>query len=931
MLKLAREAFLLYPSSNRVLLSFPPLSLYSPYIIPQLRIIFPRYLQTEEMERRAEQLMKKGRARPAIFGSFLVPAPVDAKWGIDKELNEYSLTSMIVGNKIRPQEVDGERYSLCKLFSLTRKEDVCYPKSIRLYNLMPVGLPILDCIAIDSRNVDSYKYPSAKELKLFQNNRGVDYRSLFLDGTTEKIPVRELTVGSSTNEEIEDAWAFYEESRKVEKEIFPADFTPFKLISVPIPVEDYNILARNAGEDADFHRTGPPSDDMVEFPVKLLLGNALRYMIVISWPVMQSTSNPKVFKIKPHRPQNRLIEFLGAIQSPTGHNISQEFAVLKDNLVTFRRDQPNHQVSLQPWLDVRSLAKVTGWGLQDVSMAALMYGVTGSFTNTALLKGNSGWCVPWSRLPEEYQLSAIGQLKAHHILSVTLMTVLLRDILPDPDAFAAFTSRAPETPQYRCVSIFNEWVLDSFQMTELGENIAARYRTDLLDHIVSASNKSDTSPPRRVARWSELFSNWNPITMGGPRRLHPVRERTIAVIDIVRKSGFRTHGLEKEVDSFTLSYVRFGRTDSYITDDPPVVDGQLGLLAHPDVESSLMKVDPESLIASDLIRQGRSSLKSGRYSLYEYLRLNPNQIAACLKRFDKAGDIRKEFWLQHDSLYEDARIMHFRLMDKQADPVEWIEVRIQGRLTDLASAQDLAVKDAEDALFHAQLKKAAVVKARLFGTYGRRVGVLNRVPTLAEIKPKRPRPPPRPKTTTLPFTQMTPILAEKLSRIKGSRLRPKLARSNSLGSSSSKAVGSEGASSVEQESDLIDEGSADDEEQEVSSELDSSVDEVADSQQVTLNPVPVLDQGHKRKSDEMEAELLPPVKKTTSSGMTIKIPARKRSSVGNAAAMQTATASGVNKMPTRELRTRLVMRSEDQEDEQLNDDPAQHSWPVLED
>ena len=56
---------------------------------------------------------------------------------------------------------------------------------------------------------------------------------------------------------------------------------------------------------------------------------------------------------------------------------------------------------------------------------------------------------------------------------------------------------------------------------------------------------------------------------------------------------------------------------------------------------------------------------------------------------------------------------------------------------------------------------------------------------------------------------------------------------------------------------------------------------------------------------------------------------QKLSKIENA--MQTATASGLIKMPARELRTRVVMRSEDQEDEQLNDDPAQHSWPVLED
>lgn len=870
------------------------------------------------MERRAEQLMIKGRTRPTILGSFLVPAPVDRKWGNDKELNEASLTNMIVGNKIRSQGSDSDKHTLKKLFSLTKKEDVCYPKSIKLYNLMPVGLPVLDCVAVDSRNIGAYKYPSREEIKLYQDNRGVDYRSLFLSGTSEKIPFREIIVGSSSNEEIEDAWAFYDECRKAEQEIFPAEFTPFKLISVPIPTEDYNTLTRNAGKDAEPHRTGPPCDSMTQYPVKLLLGNALRYMILISWPVTQSSSNTKIYRIKPHRPQNRLIDFLGSIQSPTGHNISQEISVLRENLVALRADQPNHKVNLQPWFDVRPLAKVSGWALQDDSMTALMYGVTGGFINTTLLENNGEWCMPWSRIPEEFQLTAVGQLKAYHIITVTLMTVLLRDVLPDPDAFAALTERYPETPQFGCVTTFNEWVLESFQLTEVGEYTISKYRTNLLDHIVDTSDKSDASPPRRATRWSELFSNWNPITMGGPRHLHPVRERTIAVIDAIKGNGFSTHGLEKNVDRFTLDYIRFGRTASYITDDPPVNGGQLGLHAHPDVAESLMKVDPKSFIASDLIRQGNKSLKSGRYGLYEYMRLNPHKIATCIKRFDKRGDIRKEFWLQHDSLYEDTRIMQFRLADQQPDPVEWIETRIQDRLTDLASTQDLAVKDAEDALFHAKLKKLAVVKAKMFGTYGRRVGVLNRVPTLAEIKPTRPKPPPRVKATTLPFTEMTPHRVMNLAKFKGTRKRPlkplKLVRTHSPGGGTNKSVPASEAL---------------DEEQEVSSELDSSMEEDTVAPQPVLEPLStVAVSSRKRKGVDVVADLLPPVKKTTSSGMTIKIPARKAVATRTVPATQTTTSSGMSiRLPAR----KVVVRTGGKVEDQLDDDPVKHSWPSLED
>ena len=706
--------------------------------------------------------MQEARKKPAVVG-FLVPDPGDdrRKWGDKKPINKKSLVNLTTACKINQYSASRDRQTLNKFLSVCDKSMLCYPSELNLTDIMPLGVPLLDLLAVDTKQrYDSYKYPNVDEITLFQNNRGIDFNSLKPVKISTPLEVREITVGVSSDQEILSIWDWCDKKLEEEFEIYPSGTVSVDVEEIRIRKSDKNLILNAVGSSEPVI-TGSklsPGDKYYQWPVKILIGNGLRFMIVVSWPAEQVKNGIESYRIWPYKPQDILIDFLSSLPTAVGVGIKNDTSGLSNHYSEFN---PLHPLKMAPWLDLGPLAALCGWRLQATNMAALSMGIIGGLLDKISSRADGKWCLPWNTLPQEFKIYAAGDVKFGHIAFVVLSSILMRDIFPDPDS-AGFAADHTQESMVDCVCT---WIRNSLCETELwfDQRALPGDRKELIDcireRVEYKPNKFRFSytPPTRVTIWADLLGNWPPLSLGGPRFLHNVRQHVTVQNEILKKVSWEKWGKfsayqDPKEQGFVL-YMTFGQPNiSECSPDQPVPGGKLGLVNHPQLSKPIFRINPETMQIGTLIRTAGVQGRSQRHGVYEYARLHPEKIVNILKRFEKTGDISQEYWLQHDSLYEDLRLMVMRLHDQVPKKIEWIEKRICSRLKNTIAEEELAVFNARETLRIRELRLALLKEVEKEDFSMRRIGVVNVLPPL--YKNKKSSLPARMKTTNLPFPLM---------------------------------------------------------------------------------------------------------------------------------------------------------------------------------
>ena len=717
------------------------------------------------MERRALQRMQATRLRPAIVG-FLVPDPGESKreWGEKKKVNKKSLVQGCLSNKVNQYSPTRDQQTLYQFLYYNDKSSLCYPVTMNLRDIIPNEVPLLDLLVVDSKRPDAHQYPPLDELVFFQKNRGLDFTSHKPLGPSNIVPVREIMVGITSDKDIDDIWNWYNSMMDIEQKIYPSGVVSLDVEEIKMRKSDKDLVLAALGTN-DPVITGNklrPGDKWYQWPVKILIGSGLRFMIVVSWPA--ELIKNETYKIWPHKPQRKLIDFLASLHPAVGVGIKTDIVDLDQHFSEFSPDYP---LKMAGWLDLSTLAAMAGWRLQATNMASLSLGVLGGLMDKISSRADGKWCLPWEQLPIEFKIYALGDAKFGHMCFIVLSAILLRDIFPDQDAASFITShRGSQLPKLFC-----GWLVKSLTSTELWFDPRA-LPTDRKELIDCIRDRTQTptgkfvfsyTPPQRVAVWADLLGNWPTLSNGGPRWLHPVRAHSIEQDKVLRKH----HQFSKDIyfasDSLSepaIKYLTFQQSNiaTSFNSTTVVPEGKLGLLAPPWLEKDLLLIDPLSMKVGELIKSAKLQGRSQRFCIYEFARLNPLVIKDIIKRFDKAGDITKEFWLQHESLYEDLRLMHFNLFAKPIEPIQWIEDRIKKTNENLLKSEMDALAEAKRVYEIRAYRVATLKHLQDQGTELRRTGLVNSIPPLyrANLKTKNTQQQ-RPKTTNVPFPQMLPF------------------------------------------------------------------------------------------------------------------------------------------------------------------------------
>ena len=653
-----------------------------------------RYVKTEELEAEAEVIMKKKR-NSVGKSEFLVPEPLVRKWRT-KISNDNISKESLVKDTIKPHKIDpssGTRdIDTLKVFlSVNNKEDLCLPTTVELKDAIPVGVPVLDFLTVDNRSrIDTIQYPSNEELKIYQQNRGCSYDSIYPIEPDLRVPTKEIVIGITSKEDTLLAIEYLQDNLEMDHARFPHGVISFNVKDIKITDTNLKDVFRSKGSP-DWVPTTSRSkmlktDSLVRFPTKICLGSGLRFCLVISWPVEMTDIGG--YKILPTVVPKEIIDFLNDLPPLIGIGVQNDVNSVKELYSAMA--ESSSPLHLNKWISLESLALLCGYRLQATNATALALNIVGGLMDKMSSAADGRWCEEWEKLPIEFQIYALKDLQLSSICYNVLAAVFVKDLAPDIDAWCHMMR---SNDQFAAIKQVLVWLRHSLLETEVWWNPTAGQpinREQLMKCIrsriqpsLSTERKLKFSPPlERVMIWSDLLGPWPPITSGGPKWLHPVRYHVSKQSHILTLTTDNVLPGAKDLpkDDQMLKYLTFGQ--KRIQDlNSRKETRKSGLNAHPDLEFKPIDISSENLEMDYLIRLSKKQGRPLRFVICEQVRLQPQMIKVYLDKMrkDSEGESR-ELWLQNLHVYEDLRKMHMRIFGCDVDLIPWIEEVVENQM-----------------------------------------------------------------------------------------------------------------------------------------------------------------------------------------------------------------------------------------------------------
>ena len=668
----------------------------------------------------------------------------EMQWGPDKQITDELLVYN-TANLDPDKEVRDRDRAKNFLFQLD-KDCVCFPDNIPLNALIGTVVPLLDFLAVQCKD-DGYKYPKLSTITRFQANRSVDLNSLVPD-SKHPIITHQIILGEAPDTKISGFAQHYHKWFEEAKKDFPADFSPLKVEYIWIPDSYLDKIANKARKyrkdsTVEIQPIQTPwvlqeGDSWVRFPAKIILGNGLDQIFVISWKIHKVTQTDTdghyQYRIWPIMPSDKLIQFLSSLPTPVGLDIKNDISIIES---TFTLMNPSNPLRMQSWVSLHTLAMLCGWKFSTTSEAALSMGVIGGLLDTVSTDADGLWCLEWDKLSCELQILAVGHVKFIYMTTTVLASILLRDVFPDPNAVWALTGFLPD----KFVQHFTNWIFYSLQLREVNRTAfeTASTQVDLINSIRARVCKKDGSsvlkdaPDHIVKVWAELLGDWPNIVYGGPRFLAQVRNHILTQKDVLASSGFP--GVEKfrKIDNDWLKdYLLFGQPNVEKLDFhlPTKQSSSVVMQRHPHLEKSQANFNINQLRITDLTKLAKDQQRKAKLILFEFCRENPECTSDVIRRFDKKGDIQKEFWSKSSAFYEGVRLIHDSIHRDPAPSVKWLDDLITDRNNDLLEKErDEIVYLAE--VLTARHKRYQELKRRNdLGKEGCRTGLVDDLPPI---------------------------------------------------------------------------------------------------------------------------------------------------------------------------------------------------------
>ena len=624
----------------------------------------------------------------------LIPQPEEMLWGEKRIGNKAAMIGEIVGGKPR---INNGQDTACMQRYITRvsKAGLDQPSFLRVKQYLPVEAPLLDYLVEDVKRVDGWKYPRLEDLEFYQKNRGLNLEML------KQIEVKELVCGVSSREEIAEVAEWIKRMHTQDQEKFgtriisldvedvKATFYDTLRMAGKIQIPGGRAVLRKKVEDEIIY--GYLKDDWRQIPAKIMFGNGITWTCLISLDFEVDEEYQYIVKRMEIQPE--ILDLIRDLPVSAGLAIRRDLQGVEDFYSLISGEE---LIMERGFIDLTSLAILAGYKLQARNMTAMGVQVMGTLLNKMVSTADDCWGFRWADIPKCLQCYALGDIKFGFITYSVLVGILLRDVFPDPDVVCRYL----KCNQITAVNWFLEFVMLSLDCVEFHQAVEAQAETR--EELVKSLRKRDArgklaeQPPSFVKLWLEILGSWPSMTSGGCRFLLQCRQWFLVQIRVLARANIqwsdgRVLELPKEE---SLEYSRFGLSKEEIGDQSwsQAVKGTRSMGRPPGIRIKLLEFDVSSTKSCKIGKRCTELGRSQRWSLLEWGRLNPELLRVFFVRMVRDTG----FQVQYANMYDGMRLMHMRILDKEAPRVQKVEEQLNSSVLKSVSVEKAALKRSED-------------------------------------------------------------------------------------------------------------------------------------------------------------------------------------------------------------------------------------------
>ena len=634
------------------------------------------------------------------------------------------------------------------------------------------GAPLLDMVITNIKQaLGGFQVPPLWYLENIQCIRSVSSSTL-----NSGHEVKEITIGSSSDTEVEEAIQFFNTKYKEDQDTFPSGVISFDVESIHISKENAKLMPSSADSYPRFPfvaRKAKEGMSVERVPARLILGGQKWTLSVRADIIQTKISDGVEYLMSFSAIQPALSEFLAKLPVATG-------CAVKDNVTQMqnfirRVGDPKFQF-VNGFVETEALAVVAGFHSDESTMFNMNFQILGGLLTKLNSMADGLWSLPYQELPDAFKIYIIGDSRSGYNMYTVLLSALLLNMFPDPHIVCTLTGRS----QYQFVEWFSQFIIGVTKGLEVSEvhYRKARSREDLVNSLrirepeassqeydILADSADDDEaeddlffeafgrrqntvykegrlrpdPPQQAVKMSQIIPPWPSVVFGGARFLHSTRRFVFSQLDVLRDFdmvGVLNIWSDVVQTPDLLDYAVFGRELTSPTpgdgSDKPYLCADPGFM-HPTVV-----LNPDTIMYTSIAKIAKIQNRLTRYVILEWLRLNEPSFAQTLLRraSEEGGETRKErFWFKNTSVLEEVRTMY--LLVSGDEPVAqslWAETRITKYLEKAKAAAVETRKRKAAELVEAEAREDALAGLSAMGPQFKRTKMAHLVPPVPSKK-----------------------------------------------------------------------------------------------------------------------------------------------------------------------------------------------------
>ena len=584
---------------------------------------------------------------------------------------------------------------------------------IDIARFMYKGRSLLDFLIEQCKtSTDDWKIPSLhyleNEVDVFT---GIDRNSL------SSLCHMELIMSITTSDkEIDEMTKWVKHKLTLGQKNFPVSFISFQNFDIMISIADYNKMqdAFKKGEKTFTCKAanlGNRKIPRTSVPARVEIGDGYKWSLSLRLPIYQNVDKDgnKIFTFMHEKISDKWISFFSTLPPIVGVDMYES----KGRVELFVSDLCCIKIGLPDCFDLTVLALILGWDTAKTDLFTLNLVTTGTLINQIVQFCDNNFALSWKKLGATAKVYIVGNIKAIHFIFTILMSILLRNVWPDPDILC----EALELEQDDSFSWFSWLVIQCFKDTQITkpEHWDRTSRKNLIGNVLDGYTGQTSDLAVKFAKIIQPFIH---ITSGGPRYLQYVRSRFFFQFKVLQDLDHDLRHpliqckIDRKINPKWVNDLTFNRGVNIKQNFKPC--DSPGLNCHPDLADVMFSPikNGKICLTTEHFRSQGDVLKHPSPSLVlEWCRLDLSNIDIMMTDMASKGAKSQliEYFMLRTSLYQRLQNMHLFVLKEDAVKVPIIYNEMSMKVSRVFNQETATIQRAQMKIDKCKIRKELIL------------------------------------------------------------------------------------------------------------------------------------------------------------------------------------------------------------------------------